>query len=262
MIYNARIKTYPLGQQVTLYSKSFAKEEKENKEQEERREQNKDNKKFTKAYKNENRTEEQESECKRISLKQTKNRIYDIARSNEWEWFITLTFDRKKVDSSDYEEVTKKLTAFLNNLQKRTCPNLKYLIVPELHADGKHYHFHGLISNCNGFHFTYSGKNDKNGTPIYNITNWKVGFTTATRVQDTQRVSSYITKYITKECCAVLKNKKRYYCSHNVERPAVEYAVFDSDEFLEMHGADIAYCKTITVPQAFMKVSYLEFDYT
>lgn len=266
MIYNTRIKSYHNGKQVTIYSKSFEKQEKkdkdENKElkQEENQELNK-NKKLSKAYKNENRTKEQEEHCIEYSIKQTKNRIYDIARSNHWEWFITLTFDRSKVFSNDYEIVTKELTKFLHNLQQNICPNIKYLIVPELHADGEHYHFHGLLANCDGLQFTYSGHNDyKKGLPIYNIVNWKLGFTTATQVQDTARVSSYITKYITKDCIAVLKNKKRYYASHNVERPQEEYMLTTLDEFVEDYACTSSYMKTINVPQAKMQVHYFEFD--
>ena len=252
MVYNARAKTFSRGQQVTIYSKTFSKNEEEKKK----------NEKLSKSYKNINRTKEQEEHCKTYSIKQTKNRIYDIARANEWDWFITLTFDRKKKDSSDYDVVINELTQFLKNVRLRQCPDMKYLIVPELHADGEHYHFHGLLANCDNLCFTYSGRIDrKSKRPIYNIAKWTLGFTTATQVQDTARVSSYITKYITKECVAVLKNKKRYYASHNIDRPGIDYSIVDKDEFLEMYGADISYCKTIDVPQASMQIMYCEFDY-
>lgn len=252
MIYNTRVKTFAQSQQITIYSKSFVREKKE---------EQKKNENLRKGYKNAERTEQEENNCKNISIKQTKNRIYDIARSNTWEWFITLTFDRKQTDSSDYDTVVKELTRFLTNLQQWQCPNLKYLIVPELHADGEHYHFHGLLANCDGINFSYSGKNDrKSKKPIYNILNWKLGFTTATKVEDTQRVSSYITKYITKECVAVLKNKKRYYTSHNVNRPQVDYCLCTNDEFLELYGDSVSYCKSIDVPQAGVQVSYYELN--
>ena len=190
--YNCRVVTYPNSQHVTIYQKAINKGKKQEN--------------LIKTYQEKIRTEKQEKECNRISINQTKNRIYKIARSNEWEWFITITFDRNKTDSSEYDIVTKRLQIFLENLRKRKCPNLKYLIVPELHADGEHYHFHGLLSNCDGLQFRYSGKNDhKSGKPIFNIVNWKWGFSTATRVEDTNRVSSYITKYITKENVNILK---------------------------------------------------------
>lgn len=251
MIYNTRIKHYAKGQQVTIYNKTF----RQNDETEQK------NKNFNKSYQNENRNEQQVKDCQRISIKQTKNRIYDIARANEWEWFITLTFDRKKKDSSDYDEVTKSLQNFLENIRKRQCPNIKYLIVPELHADGKHYHFHGLLANCNNLCFTYSGHCDKKSNkPIYNIAKWTCGFSTATQIEDSSRASSYITKYITKECCIILKNKKRYYASHNVNKPIEEYVIVDFDEFINERGSQISYCKTIDVPHAHMQIKYFEFD--
>lgn len=138
----------------------------------------------------------------------TKNRIYNIARSNTWDWFITLTFNRDMTDSSEYDTVTRKLTKYLDNFRQRYAPDMKYLIVPELHDDGIHYHFHGLLSDVGKMQFRFSGHFDKKDNPIYNIVNWKLGFTTATRVQDSGRVSWYITKYITKESEFYLKEKR------------------------------------------------------
>lgn len=253
MVYNTRIKTFENTKQVTIYSKTFTREEEESKIQK--------NKNLRKDYKNKDRTEQEERNCQNVSIKQTKNRIYDIARANTWEWFITLTFDRKKKDSSEYDEVVRALHIYLANLQQRQCPDLKYLIVPELHADGEHYHFHGLLANCDNLNFVFSGKYDrKKHLPIYNIQNWRIGWTTATRVQDTHRVSSYITKYITKDCVKILKNKKRYYTSHNIDKPVVDYTVLDKDSFIKSTMGDIAYYKTIDVKQAGMQVSYYEFN--
>lgn len=251
MIYNARIKTFETAKQVTIYSKSFTRDETESKTQK--------NKNLRKDYINKDRTEQEEINCKNISIKQTKNHIYDIARANIWDWFITLTFDRQKKDSSDYDLVVSTLKDFLQYIRKYYCPNLKYLIVPELHADGEHYHFHGLLANCEGINFVYSGKVDrKSKKPIYNIENWHIGFTTATRVQDTYRVSSYITKYITKDCVSILKNKKRYFASRNIERPVIDYTVLDKDEFLRSTVGQVAYYKQIDVKQAGMQVNYYE----
>lgn len=247
--YNSRIIKYATEQQITFYKKSITREKEKNE-------------KLQKGIINESRTEKQESECKRISINQTKNRIYQLARANTWEWFITMTFDRNKTDSSDYQEIIDSLHKFLNNLRMNYAPELIYLIVPELHADGKHYHFHGLLANTGNLQFKYSGHIDhKSGRPIYNIVQWKLGFTTATRVTDTAKVSGYITKYITKECCSVLKNKKRYYVSHNINRPEIIYTVLNEEEFQAYYGDKIKYCKSISVPQSGQGISYYELDY-
>lgn len=262
MEYNARMYDYPIGKHVTLYKKAITRKEKDTDiktvNQNTTENEPKKNAHFTKTYKNEERTKEAENHSNHVSLSGTKNRIYNIARSNTWDWFITFTFDRTKTDASDYDMIVYRLKIFLNHLQQRQCPNLKYLIVPELHSDGKHYHFHGLLSDCNGLRFSYSGKDDKKGNPIYNILNWKWGFTTATRVTDTQRVSSYITKYITKESQAFLKEKNRYYCSRNIIRVKPEYTVIDQDTFLEIYGSDITYAKSISVEVAHQQITYFE----
>lgn len=253
MLYNTRVKTFGNERQITHYTKTFTREEEQSKVQK--------NENLRKDFHNEDRTEEEVRACQNISIKQTKNKIYDIARSNTWEWFITLTFDRTKTDSSDYDIVVRKLRKFLDNLQQRQCPDLKYLIVPELHADGKHYHFHGLLANCDGLNFVYSGHTDrKSKKPIYNIANWRLGFTTATRVEDTQRVSAYITKYITKDCVTILKNKKRYYTSHNIDRPAIGYCIATYEEIETFLLGHIKYCKTVNIDKANMQVRYYEIN--
>lgn len=235
--YNSRLIQYSTEQQITFYSKTITKGKKKKEL----------NKNFRKAYKNDTRTEKEEEHCNTVSINKTKNKIYQLARANEWEWFITLTFDRKKNDSSDYQVVVDNLTRFMHNISRTYCPDLIYLIVPELHADGEHYHFHGLLANTGNLQFIYSGKIDEKNRPVFNIKQWQIGFTTATRVSDTARVSGYITKYITKECCSVLKNKKRYYASHNIEKPNIVYGVLSETDFLEMYADKIKYCKTVKI---------------
>ena len=51
-----------------------------------------------------------ESDCIKRSCRRTKNKIYDIARCNKWDYFFTLTFNPDKVNSFNYEEVAKKLS--------------------------------------------------------------------------------------------------------------------------------------------------------
>lgn len=46
---------------------------------------------------------------KSVSLNRTKNMVYYLARSNIWDWFVTLTFNPEFVDSFNYDDVTKHL---------------------------------------------------------------------------------------------------------------------------------------------------------
>lgn len=259
MEYNCRVYQYPVGQHVTIYKKTITRNEKEKEKDTDTIQTGKQkNENFNRAYQNEERTTEAEEHCKQVSLSATKNRIYNIARSNTWDWFITLTFDRNNTDSADYDMITYRLHTFLSNLQQRKCPDMKYLIVPELHKDREHYHFHGLLSGVDSLRFCFSGHFDGKDNPVYNILDWKYGFTTATRIKDTNRASSYITKYITKDTDLKLKNKNRYMCSRNIDRTEAELLIVDEEDFLNVYADSITYAKSVTVPQAHQGINYYE----
>ena len=131
----------------------------------------------------------------RRSLRRTKNKINDLARSEKWEYFFTLTYDSAKTDRYDFSECLKKCRQWLNNQHKRYAPDLSYLFVPEQHADGA-WHMHGVVANCGSIKFVDSGHKTKTGQIVYNVGGWLLGFSTATKVSDTYKVTNYITKYI------------------------------------------------------------------
>ena len=180
------------------------------------------------------RIEEHETDPERsarVSMNRTVNKVYHLARSNVWEWFFTLTFDPDKVDSFDYGECVGKLSKWLNNA-KRSCPNMKYIIVPELHKSGR-FHFHGLFADCANLGFVESGHFTKDKQPIYNIGKYKLGFSTATKIRDNEKVTKYISKYITKDLCSVSFGKKRYWASRNLEECEVEEYIVEGSEMGE-----------------------------
>ena len=188
-------------------------------------------------------------EVARKSCSRTIKAIYDIARCDRWEWFVTLTFNGARVDRYNYDECVKKLHYWLSNMRK-LCPDMVYLVVPEQHKDGA-FHFHGLFRDAENLGFTFSGKRDKKGRRIYNIGQYRWGWTTATRITDFRRASSYLCKYITKELCAVTKGRKRYWASRNVNRPEVNEFLVDGD-LLDLAvialSQDDAHIKSIKTP--------------
>ena len=185
-----------------------------------------------------------------VSLSRTKRKIYDLARSNIWDWFVTFTFDSKKVDRYDYDSCVSKLSKWFNNL-KRSSPGLAYLVVPERHKDGA-WHFHGLFSGLDEDEVVWSGRYVvkrvrgagrsrfiKTSEKIYQIGRYKLGWMTATRVRHKDRVTSYITKYVTKDMLDGLYGRKRYWSSRNLLVPSEE--VFDLDEVDRfILGSDLA----------------------
>lgn len=220
------------------------------------------------------RTQEQIQHSIDSSVNRTVNQIYSIARSNKWEYFITLTIDPQKLDNTDFALLLLKLSTWTNNLRKRYAPDLKYLIVPELHKDKIKWHFHGLISNVGSIPFVFSGKTcvgkyvydyvkKPYATKIYNLPLWKYGFSTATKIRDSSKASSYITKYITKDLSRILQGQHRYVASQNVDTPIekvfnLEYAALQ--DILKKHMEHVDYISNVSVQDAGQLISYMEFN--
>lgn len=199
------------------------------------------------------------------SLNRTKSKIYTYARCVKWQWFITFTFSNEKTNRYDYDECSRLVRSWLHN-QRRNAPDLQYLIVPEQHKDGA-WHFHGLLANTGKIKFSDSGKKDKKGKKIYNMSKWTNGFTTATAVGDIYKVSNYIGKYITKELCEITKGKQRYFVSQNMLDPTESVFFVDENnenfiEFLSVLvdslGCDIVHVSECKNENAFVGVDYYE----
>lgn len=162
-------------------------------------------------------------------LKVVKTNIIDLAYNNQekFEYFITLTFSDKEIgEKYSHENCIKLLSKWINN-QKHQNPKMSYILVPEFHKSGR-LHFHGLVGNVPNWKFS-KGINAKTGKPIringcyiYNLDNYKLGYTTISKIKDKEKVTNYISKYATKELIT-LKSKKRYWYSRNLEKPKIDY---------------------------------------
>lgn len=166
------------------------------------------------------------------SIMRTKTRITDLTLANEFDLFTTFTFDPNKVDSFDFEYAKEKMSQWLHNA-RRYSPDFKYIVIAELHPSSGRIHFHGLFANFKGEliqSFTETGKpRQKNGRNIYNIGTYNWGFSTAVKITDLNKVSSYVQKYITKDMLKI-SNKKRYFSSKNLIKPKKEYNVDIQEE--------------------------------
>lgn len=197
-------------------------------------------------------SEQKREEKNKKYLKNVKTNIIDLALNySNWEYFITLTFDDKEVGEYSHEKAISQLTKWIDN-QKHQNRQMTYLLVPEFHESGR-LHFHGLISNVPKWKFSearypkdYKIKNfrgkliKKNGLQIYNLDNYKLGFTTISKVQDQQKVSNYISKYATKELIT-LKSKKRYWYSRNLEKPILEYEYIENNLYEHLKDEQLDY---------------------
>lgn len=250
MGYNTKIKYFPNSNSIQIKTYSWTIEEGSNFAV---------NGSKHKVYDNIQEAQKNAIKSQNTSLRRTKNMIYDIAKSNEnfFTHFCTLTFDPKKVDSFNYDEVSKKVTNYLNRMRKRN-DNLKYIGVMEKHKSGR-YHFHFLMGGCENMDFLESGHKTSNGDIIYNIGSYRLGWSTATQIRDKSRSCSYLTKYITKCLFEHTKNKKRYWSSKNLVRPYEEKLNLDLDSYTDVFESDADYHKHIDIPTINQSMEIYEF---
>lgn len=185
------------------------------------------------------------SEPRYDSVKRAKDSIFDYVLNNEWQYFFTCTFDPDQVDSFSPIDVLKKTQNWLKNQVKRK--GLKYIMVSEYHESGR-IHFHGLLYCENDLGIVYSGtqkykgfkrpvSDEKafklqltDGKPVYNISSWKFGWTTAIKCYgDPLAYTFYITKYITKDSKKIFG--RFFWHSKNISKPMITYDDIDFDTF-------------------------------
>lgn len=157
------------------------------------------------------------------SLKRAKDKIQDICLLNNFDYFVTLTFNPKNVDSYNVEEVKQAVKTWLNNGVSRR--NYSYVAIPEYHKSGR-IHIHALMSG--DLRLVDSGHRHHEKV-IYNISDWqeKFGFCTAIEIDgNINSLGYYITKYITKGNEKIFG--RFYWSSKNLVRePDIEYSMHD-----------------------------------
>lgn len=174
-----------------------------------------------------------------------RGKLYDLVRCNwELDCMFTLTFDASRIDRTDYGEIVKALRVWLDNRVRRN--GLKYVAVPEYHADGKAVHIHGLC-NFDALTTIYSGHRH-NGRRVYNISDFPYGFTAVKKIRngdaDRFAVAAYVTKYISKGNAKV---GGRYFLhGGNLVKPTVVLRELSDEDIEQLRAA--APCKSWSIP--------------
>ncbi|MGN0551573.1 MAG: hypothetical protein ACI4I4_07005 [Acutalibacteraceae bacterium] len=202
------------------------------------------------------------------NVKRACDKIYDIVMMNDWDYFFTGTFGDTTFNPKEAKEVLKPMRNWLNNQQKRN--GLKYILVPEYQPKSGKIHFHGFlkgnikvvdsgtrkvkgydkpkkISTCKRLHI------DLDTTEVvYNLPDWKFGFTTATAVYNVSpKMISYITKYITKDTSKIFGNS--YWASKKGLKREVDNIFYEDVDF------DSILAKSYSIPHTTDEYKYYTF---
>lgn len=180
------------------------------------------------------------------SLRRAKNKLKDYILCNDFSYFVTFTVaDDNAIDREDYNSIIKPLSKWLDNRVQRK--GLKYLFVAERHKKSNGIHFHGLTNDT--LNLVDSGTVKVQGVKkpvkmstyrrrymgipyhtVYNVTDWKYGFTTAIRLYgEVGAVANYVAKYLQKDLCKI--GGRLYLHSNNLTEPVCDYMSVDFDAF-------------------------------
>ena len=153
-----------------------------------------------------------------------KKTVLDIAKNNQFEYFVTFSFDKKKIDRNNIELVKTKFLKALTAYNRKYNTSLIYVAVPEWHARKDAIHFHCLMSGIitESKEFTFCGPDPKSGHMRWRINYFyeKFGSVYALKIHDySVFIAWYISKYMTKENLKIFF--KRYFQSQGVKRSLI-----------------------------------------
>lgn len=182
------------------------------------------------------------------SARQSRDAFWGYALSNHWDYFITLTTDKLKVNRYD-DQAVKHLWRLCRQRIQRFDNNAKILLVPERHEDFA-LHFHGLVAMENQwvlkpFKVMEKGvpveKKSKLGAPLFEFPFWDFGFANCAiiysdndmmfkgeqlakkvdengnvRTTSQRRVVAYLDKYIGKQLGNIGYGQRSFYRTQNV----------------------------------------------
>lgn len=179
-------------------------------------------------------SDEEQEKRTRSQIHAIRRRIKGYALTNDFEWFVTLTLDPQKVNSFNYDVSKTVLLKWCRSIRDK-YGKFNYLLIPELHKSGA-IHFHGLLGKIPNENFVQAVNPKtnipvvRNGRQVYNLTDWKHGFSDCEKLENSEKASSYITKYITSALLTDkdMYGKKRYFNSQGLKKPKVSFSMEDN----------------------------------
>lgn len=144
------------------------------------------------------------------NISRAKGRITELAMCNDWDYWVTLTIRKERYDLENWR---KKLGRYLRSLRQEGR-EIKYLLVPEKHKDGA-WHMHGLITGLEELDLEIN----ENGYLDWPGYKKRFGYISMSKIRNKQKVSSYITKYLTKDVARNVTKlgKRMFYASQGLK---------------------------------------------
>lgn len=157
------------------------------------------------------------------ALSRAKSTAREYGLCNRWDYFVTLTLDKQKVDRYDLVPFLREFFQWIQNENKKGA-NIEYLLVPEQHKDGA-WHLHGLMRGIDVSPQPPGTPRDivATGYDCWLPFSLRYGFSTVSPVVSNVGCGFYITKYITKSLAglASLKGIHCYYHSRGLRKSIV-----------------------------------------
>jgi hypothetical protein len=168
------------------------------------------------------------------SLVRTKSRVFELSFCNPWELFFTGTLS-PVYDRENLGLFKKTLTQWVRDYRKKHDVELKYILIPEKHADGKTWHMHGFLMGLPVEHLKQFVLGDKMGYKLAErvkqgktVYNWlayadKFGWVSLEPIESHEGATKYMTKYINKslEKSVTQLEANKYYRSQNLRESTV-----------------------------------------
>lgn len=208
--------------------------------------------------------------CRLKARKRSLDLFLNYGQNNEWQYFITMTFDPRKVHSDKQEDIKRAWKQFRERLQYR-FPDIKIMAVIEYHADDCKMHFHGVIGNAELSSVLRRAVNqqlyikdkygkvvkNENGEPVMNkyylnelVTNigdkvynfdpklYNDGFCSIIKLADKnndlsvyEKIIFYLAKYMNKDKSAVPYCGKSFFHTYNLDKGDKMCLSLDNHEF-------------------------------
>jgi hypothetical protein len=146
-----------------------------------------------------------------------KRQVIEYAMNNTFNWFVTITFDKNKIDRYDSVLLEKKVRNWLRNNLRDYGNKSSYLMVPEFHKD-KAIHFH-LLMNMENEKLRYLYNHKDWNKPVYKdrLLFNKFGRNQWVPIDSyTEPIGLYLSKYISK--LPDKMNTQYYFASQDLKK--------------------------------------------